>query len=99
MPPRPGRPPRRPPRGEIRRRRAIAAGLLFLFLALALFFVFGLRSGGTDEEASEPVVTVAPKPTILRVVFPEGFTRKEMVRRGRSEERRVGKGGKCAGGR
>ena len=81
MPPRPGRPPRRPPHGQIRRRRAIAAALLFLFLALALFFVFGLRDGGTDEDASEPVVTVAPKPTILRVVFPEGFTRKEMVRR------------------
>jgi UPF0755 protein len=81
MPPRPGRPPRRPPRGQVQRRRAVAAGLLVLFLALALYFVFGLPAGGTDEDASEPVVTTAPPPTILRVVFPEGFTRKEMVRR------------------
>jgi uncharacterized YceG family protein len=81
MPPRPGRPPRRPPRGQVARRRAIAAGLLLLFLAVALYFAFGLRSGGTDEAASEPVVTTAPAPTILRIVFPEGFTRKEMVER------------------
>jgi UPF0755 protein len=71
----------RPTRGQVGRRRAIAAGLLVLFLAFALYFVFGLRAGGTDEGASEPVVAPAPKPTILRVVFPEGFTRKEMVAR------------------
>jgi len=81
MPPRPGRPARRPPRGQVGRRRALAAGLLFLFLGLALYFVIGLRGGGADEEASEPVVTTVPKLTILRVVFPEGFTRKEMVTR------------------
>ncbi len=57
------------------------AGLLVLFLAVALYFVFGQRSGGADETASDPVVTTAPAPTILRVVFPEGFSRKEMVQR------------------
>ena len=81
MPPRPGRPPRRPPRGQVGRRRALAAGLLLLFLAVALFFVLGLRGGSTDETASDPVVTTAPPLKILRVVFPEGFTRKEMVKR------------------
>jgi UPF0755 protein len=59
----------------------MAAGLLALFVAVALYFVFGLRSGGAEEAMPEPVVTVAPKPTILRVVFPEGFSRKEMVQR------------------
>jgi len=68
-------------RGQVGRRRAIATGLLTLFLALAIYFVFGLRSGGTDKDASEPVVAPVPPPTILRVVFPEGFTRKEMVTR------------------
>ncbi|HUQ21699.1 MAG TPA: endolytic transglycosylase MltG [Gaiellaceae bacterium] len=81
MPPRPGRPPRRPPPGQVARRRAIAAGLLLLFLAGALYFLFGSRGGGNEEPAAEPVVTTVPKQTILRIVFPEGFTRKEMVQR------------------
>ncbi len=81
MPPRQGRPPRRPPRGQVGRRRAIAAGLLLLFLAVALYFVFGLRGGSADLTASEPVVTTAPPQKVLRVVFPEGFTRKDMVKR------------------
>jgi UPF0755 protein len=68
-------------RGQVGRRRAIAAGLLFTFLAFALYFGFGLRDSGADETAPEPVVTTAPAPVILRILFPEGFTRKEMVKR------------------
>ena len=81
MPPRPGRPQRKPPRGHLARRRAIAAALLVGFLAIALYFVFGLRAGDAEVEATTPAVTTAPKPTILRILFPEGFTRKEMVKR------------------
>ena len=81
MPPRPGRPERKPPRGHLARRRAIAAVLLVGFLAIALYFVFGLRGDDGEAEATTPVVTTAPKPTILRILFPEGFTRKEMVKR------------------
>ncbi len=80
MPPRPGRPERRPPKGQTARRRAIAAGLLLGFLALALYFALGLRADDTEEEAAPPVTT-GPAPVILRVVFPEGFNRKEMVQR------------------
>ena len=80
MPPKQGRPGRpHPPKGQIARRRAIAAGLLLVFLAIALYFALG--SGGTEAEVAPPVTTAAPKPTILRVVFPEGFNRKEMVKR------------------
>ena len=83
MPPRPGRPQRRPPRGQVARRRALAAGLLLLFLGVALYVLLGLRSDGTSEEGSEPAATTAsaPAPPILRVVFPEGYSRKEMVTR------------------
>ena len=58
----------------------MAAGLLLVFVGVALYFALGVRSGGTEEEAAPPTTTAAP-PTILRVVFPEGFTRKEMIER------------------
>lgn len=90
MPPKPGRPPRRPPKAEIARRRAIALVLLLGFLALALWLGMTALGGGGSGEPP-PVTTVAgPKPVILRVVFPEGFTRKEMVRRV-AEVRRIAK--------
>jgi UPF0755 protein len=79
MPPRPGRPPRRPPPGQLARRRAIAAALLLGFLGVVVYFGLALRSGG--GASAEPVVTTVPKPVILRVVFPEGFSRKEMIQR------------------
>ena len=81
MPPRPGRPERKPPRGQVARRRAVAALLLLGFLGLA--FWLGTSAFGGGEEATPPPATTAavPKPVILRIVFPEGFTRKEMVRR------------------
>jgi UPF0755 protein len=79
IPPRPGRPPERPSRGQVARRRAVAALLLIVFIALALWL--GSAALGDGEEAAPPPATTAavPKPVILRVVFPEGFTRKEMV--------------------
>ena len=81
LPPVRGRPPRKPPRAPAARRRAIAAALLLGFLALALYFALGMRGDDEEAEATTPAVTTAPKPTILRVLFPEGFTRKEMVKR------------------
>ena len=82
MPPKPGRPPQgRPPKGQIARRRAVAALLLLGFLGLVLWL--GVSAFGDSNSEGPPPATIAaaPKPTILRVVFPEGFTRKEMVTR------------------
>jgi UPF0755 protein len=81
MSPRPGRPERQQPKGRIALRRTVAAALLLGFLGLALWL--GVSAFGSDaEEEPPPVTTVAaPKPTILRIVFPEGFNRKEMVQR------------------
>ena len=81
LPPVRGGPPRKPPGAPVARRRAIAAALLLGFLALALYLALGMRGDDEEAEATTPVVTTVPKPTILRVVFPEGFTRKEMVKR------------------
>ena len=83
MPPRPGRPPQGPSKGNVRRRRAIAAVLLVAFLGVALWLGVSAFGDSGDEESAPPPATTAAvaKPTILRIVFPEGFTRKEMVTR------------------
>jgi len=55
MPPKPGRPAQRPPKGQIARRRAIAALLLVAFLGLALWL--GVSAFGDNPEKPPPVVT------------------------------------------
>jgi len=65
-------------------RRLVAAGLLLAFFGFALWLgVSALGSGGDDgEEAAPPPTTTAPPPEpVLRVIFPEGFTRDQMVAR------------------
>ena len=82
MPPKQGRPdPPRPPKGQVARRRAVAALLLVGFLGLALWL--GVSAFGDSDTEEPPAATTlaAPKPKLLHVVFPEGFTRKEMVTR------------------
>ena len=81
MPPRPGRPERQRPRGQVARRRAVALVLLAAFLGLALWLGSSALGEGEEEEAQPPPATTStlPKPVVLRVVFPEGFTRKQMV--------------------
>ncbi len=80
-PPRPGGPERKS-KGALALRRSVAALLLLGFLGLGLWL--GVEALGSDEEAAPPPPTttaVVPKPVILRIVFPEGFTRKDMVER------------------
>jgi uncharacterized YceG family protein len=84
----------RPPRvrSDYRRKRGsrIAAflGVLvgFALIAAIAWGVVGLGVGGGDAAEAEPdsstgLVDTAPPKPILRIVFPEGFTRKEMARR------------------
>ena len=79
--PRPGGPARGPSRGQLLLRRTVATVLLFGLLAVAAWLAVGAL-GGDDEAAPPPTTTaVVPKPVILRVLFPEGFTRKDMVQR------------------
>ena len=79
MPPKPGRPPERPPKGQIARRRAFAAVLLVAFLGFALWLGVSAFGDSNTEKPPPATTSAAPKPTILRIVFPEGFTRKQMV--------------------
>jgi hypothetical protein len=49
-------------------------------VALALV-VLALAGCMGDEPAAEPVETTQPPLEILRIIFPEGFTRREMADR------------------
>jgi len=78
MPPRPPRPPQRTPKSVVYRRRLVALGVLVAGFAIAWFAVASV--GGNDKAKPPPTTAiVAPKP--FRVVFPEGFTRKQMAER------------------
>jgi UPF0755 protein len=77
MPPRP-RPPRRTPKSVVYRRRIVALAVLVAAVAVAWFAVASV--GGNDKKPPPaPTVVAAPKP--FRIVFPEGFTRKQMAAR------------------
>jgi UPF0755 protein len=73
----------RPSRGRVVARRLGAALLLLAFFGLALWL--GVTAlGRTGGEAAPPPPTTtaaAPPPPSFKIVFPEGFTRKEMVAR------------------
>jgi peptidoglycan lytic transglycosylase G len=70
----------RPSRGQLAVRRALAGGLLVGFVGLALWL--GVSALGGGDSGPVAPATTAPAPVkVLRIVFPEGFTRREMVAR------------------
>jgi peptidoglycan lytic transglycosylase G len=81
MAPEPRRPRRRPPTArELRLRRLVALGaVLVVVLVLAgggWLIAQSVRGSGA---AAPPTIAQAPKP--FKVVFPEGFTRRDMAKR------------------
>ncbi len=79
MPPRP-RPPERTPKAVIYRRRIVALAVLVAGFLIAWFAVASV--GGSDKPAPPPPTrTALAKPKPFRVVFPEGFTRRQMAER------------------
>ena len=71
----------RPSRGRIAARRTVALVVLVGGLALAVWLVvsaLGSVGGGEDKKA-KPAVPVAPP--VLKIIFPEGFTREQMAGR------------------
>ena len=78
-PPQP-RPPRRTPRSVVWRRRVVALAVLVAGFVLAWVAVASV--GGSDEaKPPPPPKTAVAPPKPFRIVFPEGFTRKEMAAR------------------
>jgi UPF0755 protein len=77
MPPRP-RPPKRTPKAVVYRRRLAAVAVL---VAAVLVSWFAIASVSGNDKAKPPPTTVIARPKPFRVVFPEGFTRKQMAER------------------
>jgi UPF0755 protein len=77
----PSRQRQRPSRGRIAARRALALVVLVGGLALAVWLVVSALSsvGGGDDKVAKPAAPVAPP--VLKIIFPEGFTREEMAAR------------------
>jgi UPF0755 protein len=71
----------RPSRGRIAARRALALVVLVGGLALAVWLVVSALGsvGGGDEPVAKPAAPVAPP--VLKIIFPEGFTREQMAAR------------------
>jgi UPF0755 protein len=79
MPPKPGPPPRRPPsRQTILARRLVAAAVV---VALLVFGIILARAATHDSKTAPPPITSIAAPKPFRIIFPEGFTRKEMAQR------------------
>ena len=74
--------PGRPGGGRVAARRIAASVLLVGFLGLAVWLASGALGGDSEpESAPTTVATTTRRPPVLRIVFPEGFTRKQMVER------------------
>jgi UPF0755 protein len=78
MPPKPGPPPRQVPRGRVLRRRLAAVGGALI----VLFVVYGIVELATGtKKANAPTTTAVVLAKPFRIVFPEGFSRREMAHR------------------
>jgi UPF0755 protein len=77
----PSRHRQRPSRGRIAARRVIALVVLAGGLGLAVWLVVSAVGsiGGAEEKTAKPAAPVAPP--VLKIVFPEGFTREQMAER------------------
>ena len=74
----PGRPERRPPRGQLARRASAPLSCWAFSPSRSTSSSAAWRDA---RRATPPPRRPPPKPVILKIVFPEGFTRKEMVKR------------------
>jgi UPF0755 protein len=77
----------RPSRGRIAARRTLALVVLAGGLALAVWLVVSALGSvvGGDEKTAKPAVPVAPP--VLKIIFPEGFTREQMAARIKAVDR------------
>jgi hypothetical protein len=71
----------RPSRGQLAVRRVVALLVLLGVVGVAAWLGANAFGGGDDEAPPPPTTTAAPTLKTLRIVFPEGYTRRQMAAR------------------
>jgi UPF0755 protein len=71
---------RKPTREQLIARRALAIGALLLVIGVIAWGAFALFGAGSGSDGTTAAV-LPPPPKPLRIVFPEGFTRRDMAAR------------------
>jgi peptidoglycan lytic transglycosylase G len=71
---------RRPTREQLIARRALAIGALLLVVGVIAWGAFALLDTGSGSGGTR-VPALPPPPKPLRIIFPEGFTRRDMAAR------------------
>jgi peptidoglycan lytic transglycosylase G len=73
--------PRRPSRQQIIVRRVLALGFLAVVIGVIVWGAVALAGGSLSGSDGEPTSALPPPPKPLKIVFPEGFTRRDMAKR------------------
>jgi uncharacterized YceG family protein len=79
IPPKPGPPPRRVPRERVLARRLVAVLVLVALVGFGAWLAYSATNGSDSSGAPATTAAVAPPP--FRIIFPEGFTRRQMAER------------------
>jgi UPF0755 protein len=81
IPPQPRRYRARPSPGQIAVRRGVGIALILGLLGFFAWLGLTLVGRGGGGSAAPTTVQVVPAPKPLRIIFPEGFTRRDMAKR------------------
>ena len=75
------RPRRGPTREQVIVRRAVALAALAVVLGVIVWGAVAIGGGSPSDSSGETTSALPPPPKPLKIIFPEGFTRRDMAKR------------------
>jgi len=75
------RPRRGPTREQVVVRRAVALAALAVLLGVIVWGAVAIGGGSPSDSSGETASALPPPPKPLKIIFPEGFTRRDMAKR------------------